>query len=192
MFSHLSSWSCLCRSPWNHAPIVALSQDHRSHAVGMDALNSFSSASTRSPASAMVPAMASLKFLSVLVVRLMMMFRRSISCLKCTVSGCVGPPGSLRSASLVISLTNAGGTFPSRSSQILSTISSGLCPPPPPPDLGMVEITVSTRSATASVRKVRSALGCSPKISGLSCAGRRSMAARNSSMFAVSGTTYPG
>ena len=76
--------------------MVALSQDHRSHAVGMEALNSFSSASTKSPANAMVPATANRKFFSVFVARLMMMFRRSISCRRCTVSGCVGPPGSLR------------------------------------------------------------------------------------------------
>ena len=57
--SHLSSCLCLMSKPWNHVPIVALSQDFLSHDAGMAALKSLSSASTKSPASASVPAIAS-------------------------------------------------------------------------------------------------------------------------------------
>mmetsp|Transcript_14309 Transcript_14309/g.34773 ORF Transcript_14309/g.34773 Transcript_14309/m.34773 type:complete len:228 (-) Transcript_14309:7018-7701(-) len=82
VLSHLCSWSKRCNSPWNHEPMVALSHENLSHVEGMLALKSLFSASTRSPASAMVPAMASRRFLSVSVVRFIMMLRRSISCRK--------------------------------------------------------------------------------------------------------------
>mmetsp|Transcript_13360 Transcript_13360/g.32665 ORF Transcript_13360/g.32665 Transcript_13360/m.32665 type:complete len:267 (-) Transcript_13360:4728-5528(-) len=188
--SHLLSWSKRCSMPVNQLPRVDASHDFDSQNEGMRAVNSASTASIRLPLSAMVPAIASRRFLSVVVVRRVMMLRRSISCRRCTVSGCVGPPGSFLSFSLVSSLSNTGGTLDSRSSQILSTISSRDSPPAAAPPLGMVSRMVDTPSCTCSVRNVTSALGCRPKISGDSVPGSCSICCRNMSTSMESGTRY--
>mmetsp|Transcript_8307 Transcript_8307/g.37875 ORF Transcript_8307/g.37875 Transcript_8307/m.37875 type:complete len:428 (+) Transcript_8307:1612-2895(+) len=192
LVSHVSSCLCLCSKPWNHVPSAPLSHDHLSHLAGILASKRASRASTKSPLSATVPAMASLRFFSVLVVRSTMMFRRSISCLRWTVKGWVGPPGSLLSAILARSVSNIFGTLDRRSSAMASTTSAGDLPPPPPPDFGIVLTTVSTSSRTCRVLNVRSAFGCRPNTSGESTGGSFSMSARKTSMSRVSGTGYPG
>ena len=55
------------------------------------------------------PAMAKRRFCSVVVVSAIVLLRRSISWRRCTVNGCAGPPGSLRSLSRTSSRSNAGG-----------------------------------------------------------------------------------
>ncbi len=56
------------------------------------------------------PAMARRRLRSMAVVSASTALRRSSSWRRCTVSGCVGPPGSRRSFSRVASFSNSGGT----------------------------------------------------------------------------------
>mmetsp|Transcript_23991 Transcript_23991/g.78016 ORF Transcript_23991/g.78016 Transcript_23991/m.78016 type:complete len:204 (+) Transcript_23991:394-1005(+) len=162
VLSHLWSWSWRVMRPTNHDPSVPASQLFLSHAGGMRASKSASSAVTRSPARATVPAMARRRFLSVLDVRLITTLRRSISWRRKTVSGCAGPPGSFLSFSRVSSFSKALGTLARSSSAVLSTTSSRVRPPEPPPLLGIVSMMVVRPFCTWSVRNVRSAFGCKP------------------------------
>mmetsp|Transcript_6335 Transcript_6335/g.21235 ORF Transcript_6335/g.21235 Transcript_6335/m.21235 type:complete len:248 (+) Transcript_6335:713-1456(+) len=190
--SQFVSCACLCSNPWNQLPIVELSQLFDSHLDGTLASKSESRASTKEPESATVPATANRKFTKVDRHKSKIMFSRSISCRKCTVNGCVAPPGSFFSRSFVGSNSKLTGTLPSKSSAIASTISAGDNPPSPPPVLGIVPTTVSTKLFTCSVRKVKSALLCSPNTSGESWDGSASMQVRISSIVLQSGTWYPG